>query len=99
MEAKMNNLTVWLEETRPEVLKEFFEKVLNKSGFGVLNKTEHYFEPQGYTCLWLLSESHLAIHTFPEAGKTYVELSSCVDKPYYEFVQRLTKAREKGKII
>ena len=47
MEAKMNNLTVWLEETRPEVLKAFFEKVLSKSGFGVLNKTEHYFEPQG----------------------------------------------------
>ena len=99
MEAKMNNLTVWLGETRPEVLKVFFEKVLSKSGFGVLNKTEHYFEPQGYTCLWLLSESHLAIHTFPEEGKTYVELSSCVDKPYYKFSARLTKAREKGKII
>ena len=35
----------------------------------------------------------------PEEGKTYVELSSCVDKPYYEFSARLTKAREKGKII
>lgn len=49
MEAKMNNLTVWLKKPAPEVPKVFFEKVLSKSGFGVLNKTEHYFEPQGYT--------------------------------------------------
>jgi S-adenosylmethionine decarboxylase len=27
-----------------------------------------------------LAESHLAIHTFPEEGKTYIELSSCNER-------------------
>lgn len=44
------------------------------------------FDPFGYTCLILLSESHLAIHTFPERGKAYIELTSCVHDPFYRFI-------------
>ena len=48
---------------------------------------EHYFTPYGYTALFLLAESHFALHTFPEENKTYIELSSCVKKGfYYRFV-------------
>ena len=51
------------------------------SGFTILGKLEHFFEPAGYTNLWLLAESHCALHTFPEETKTYIELSSCsIDK-------------------
>jgi S-adenosylmethionine/arginine decarboxylase-like enzyme len=47
------------------------------SGFTILRFVEHTFVPQGYTALWLLGESHAAVHTFPEHNRTYVELSSC----------------------
>lgn len=73
----IDNYKTWVKETRPEVLKSFMTGCLEHCEFQVLNFTEHYFQPHGYTCLWLLGESHLAIHTFPEKEVCYVELSSC----------------------
>jgi S-adenosylmethionine decarboxylase len=73
----INNYKTWVRETRPEELKKLMDAWLTLCDFQVLNFTEHYFKPYGYTCLWLLGESHLAIHTFPEKELCYVELSSC----------------------
>jgi S-adenosylmethionine decarboxylase len=39
--------------------------------------------------LFLLSESHFAIHTFPEEGQSYIELSSCVFEPFLKFVSNI----------
>ena len=89
MQAKMNRIAFWIEETKPFIIKKMFINKLGESGFGILKQTEHYFEPQGYTGLWLLSESHFAVHTFPEENKTYVELSSCVDEPFYVFLNKI----------
>ncbi len=85
MEAKIWNKNGWLSETNPTTLKNNFSDLLGLSGFEILNFVEHYFEPQGYTALWLLGESHLAIHTFPEEGKSYIELSSCNEYYYLYF--------------
>lgn len=63
-----------------------FDNILRRSGFNVLNVLEHHFQPQGYTALWLLSESHFAVHTFPEAGRSYIELSSCNLEFYQNFL-------------
>lgn len=89
MQARIYNYQTWVEETDPIRLKEQFETLLIKSGFGILQSVEHHFEPFGYTCLFLLSESHFAIHTFPEENTTYIELSSCVKKQFDIFIQRL----------
>ena len=83
----MYNYQYWLNETNEKILKEKFTNILLKSGFNILDITEHYFKPYGYTALFLLSESHLAIHTFPEENKTYIELSSCVKEYYDNFLK------------
>jgi S-adenosylmethionine decarboxylase proenzyme len=54
-----------------------FDIICNKYGFSVLNKIEHQFEPQGFTLLYLLSESHLSIHTFPEKNYVAIDLYTC----------------------
>lgn len=54
-----------------------FDIICNKYGFSVLNKVEHQFEPQGFTLLYLLSESHLSIHTFPEKKYVAIDLYTC----------------------
>ncbi|CAM1349157.1 MULTISPECIES: S-adenosylmethionine decarboxylase family protein [Tenacibaculum] len=77
IQANIYNFQEWISETNPEVLKTNFENLLQQSKFTLLAFNEHHFEQQGYTCFWLLGESHLAIHTFPESNKTYIELSSC----------------------
>lgn len=86
MKAEMFNYNTWIPETRPEVLREYYEKRLKDAGFKILKVCEHHFQPQGYTALFLLAESHFAIHTFPEEGKTYIELSSCVERYFHSFM-------------
>jgi S-adenosylmethionine/arginine decarboxylase-like enzyme len=94
MEAQIWNVAGWVDETDPDKLRSRFERALRESGFGVMNFQEHFFTPQGYSALWLLSESHFALHTFPECEKTYYELSSCVGRLYENFLARL----EEGEI-
>jgi S-adenosylmethionine/arginine decarboxylase-like enzyme len=88
MKAQMYNYCNWIEETNPIKLKNKYKKLLIKSGFNILNEVEYYFSPMGYTILYLLSESHFAIHTFPEENQSYIELSSCVKKQFDSFVKK-----------
>lgn len=82
MKAQMFNYNFWINETDKTKLKEYYNKVLIDSGFGIIGFIDYSFTPYGYSALWVLSESHFAIHTFPEAGKTYLELTSCVKQPF-----------------
>ena len=85
----MINSISWIEETNPTILFDLFMQKLNGAGFGVENVIEKHFKPQGYTALFLLSESHFAIHTFPEQKQTYIELSSCIKTPFDKFIKSL----------
>jgi len=89
MLAQMHNFSTWVNETDPQLIAIHYRVKLLAAGFGIISEVEKHFEPQGYTCLFLLSESHFAIHTFPEHGKSYIELSSCVKKPFDNFVKSL----------
>jgi S-adenosylmethionine/arginine decarboxylase-like enzyme len=69
---------------------------IDKVGFPILNlmarKSERFLwniEPG--MKLYLLGESHFAIHTFPEHGKSYIELSSCNENMYIKCVEVLKK--------
>ncbi|HAN79695.1 MAG TPA: spermidine synthase [Bacteroidales bacterium] len=77
MKAEIFESKFWISETNAAVLKSETEILLLKSGFQIVGFTEHYFQPQGFTCVWLLAESHCAIHTFPEKNKSYILLNSC----------------------
>jgi S-adenosylmethionine decarboxylase len=81
------NFRCWIDLTDAEKLRDIFRLFLEKAGYGIVNFTEHHFQPQGYTCIWLLSESHLALHTFPEEERTYVELSGCSKEMNRVFVE------------
>ena len=43
----------------------------------VLNLISNKFEPQGITAIALLAESHLSIHTWPEAHYSAVDIFTC----------------------
>ena len=89
MQARIWNKRAWLSVTHAGTLSMELGEMLEIAGFSVLGECEHHFAPQGYTKLWLLGESHLAIHTFPEEGKTYLELSSCNEKMFQRFLAKL----------
>lgn len=87
MKAEIYNHHDWIEETKPDKLQHYFKDLLQQSGFEILGFMEHHFSPQGYTAIWLLGESHFAIHTFPEENKSYIELSSCDRAMYEKFLE------------
>ena len=84
MVAKIYNLNEWIDNIDPTELKTYFDELLTNSKFNILGFIDFKFEPIGWTGLWLLGESHFAIHTFPEEQKTYIELSSC-NEDYYKY--------------
>lgn len=43
----------------------------------LLGEVLHKFEPQGITALALLAESHISVHTWPEAGYAAVDVFTC----------------------
>ena len=65
----------------------YFNQLLVESGFEIVGFSEHTFTPQGYSCVYVLSESHLAIHTFPEEDSINIQLSSCVAGPFLQFTR------------
>jgi S-adenosylmethionine/arginine decarboxylase-like enzyme len=89
MLAKIWNNSGWIKSTEPDDLDKRYTKMLLDSGFHILGQIEYNFHPQGYTKLWLLGESHFAVHTFPEEGKTYYELSSCNKEYFDKFVKNM----------
>lgn len=52
----------------------------------------HQFsDPGGVTCLVLLTESHLACHTYPESGIATFNLYCCRERPEWPWQERLTE--------
>ena len=96
MEARIDNYHTWVKGSDGGLLKSASEELIRASGFTILNFIEHYFDPQGYTAIWLLAESHCALHTFPEENKSYLELSSCNLQMYNDFVKLLDKFFDKS---
>lgn len=89
MKAKIWNYKKWIitNETDNQNISNIYKSRLLESGFNILGELEYIFSPQGYTKIFLLAESHFAIHTFPEHKKIYLELSSCNKKKYKAFIK------------
>lgn len=62
-----------------EKIKSLLDGICEKYDFSILNKSEHVFHPEGLTILYLLSESHLSVHTFPERKYIAIDLYTCRD--------------------
>lgn len=53
------------------------DEAVGNSGAIILNRKFHVFEPNAITIVYLLSESHASIHTYPEHGACFVDLFTC----------------------
>ena len=67
--------------TKKEYEPSFFEglvnKIADKAKVTVLNIAKYEFEPQGFTLLALLAESHMSFHTYPEKGIISFDFYTC----------------------
>jgi S-adenosylmethionine decarboxylase len=65
----------------PNLLIALLDYICQTYNYTILQKSQHVFEPQGFTTLYLLSESHISIHTFPENNYAAVDIYTCRQYP------------------
>jgi S-adenosylmethionine decarboxylase proenzyme len=65
------------EFTQAGALRELCVNAARDAGLTVVGERFFQFEPQGVTGTVLLAESHIAIHTWPEAGFVSVDVYVC----------------------
>ena len=75
------HITLDIVGTSKEYSPEFFEKLVYKiaklAKVTVLEISKYKFEPQGFTLVALLAESHISFHTFPEKGIISFDFFTC----------------------
>jgi len=74
-----------------DLLRTLFQRIVSEMDLRTVGETHwHQFPGSGgITGLWLLSESHLACHTFPEHGSLCLNLFCCVPRPEWDFEKHL----------
>ena len=75
-----------------KLVEKYMTEAALECGATVVNKCFHLFNPHGVSGVVIISESHLAIHTWPEYGYAAVDLFTCGEqcdpKVSYEFLKR-----------
>ncbi len=77
------HITLDIIGTTKEYSPEFFEKMVYRiaklAKVTVLEISKYKFEPQGFTLVALLAESHISFHTFPEKGIISFDFFTCAN--------------------
>jgi S-adenosylmethionine decarboxylase proenzyme len=76
----------------PQKMEKLVASAVKKSGFSLIGLTSYAYEPHGMTVVGVIGESHVAVHTYPEAGHASVDVFTCVGDPlplYQELKKRL----------
>ncbi|MFO0553953.1 MAG: adenosylmethionine decarboxylase [Polyangiaceae bacterium] len=61
----------------PEAMRACLERAVEAGAFSLRELSLVRFTPHGVTGAAIVGESHLAIHTWPEEGRLFVDIASC----------------------
>lgn len=89
-----------------EKLKNMLDIICIRYDFNILQKIHHQFHPQGCTIIYMLSESHISIHTFPEKKYIAFDIYTCRNysdhttyQDIYHYLIELLQAKPEEPII
>jgi S-adenosylmethionine decarboxylase proenzyme len=60
-----------------EGIQSLLDSICERYKYQVLARNGHVFQPIGATVLFLLSESHISVHTFPERSYVAIDIYTC----------------------
>jgi spermidine synthase len=97
------HLTLDFLGTTKEYTPGFYEKLIYKiskaAKVEVISISRHRFEPQGFTLVALLAESHMSFHTFPEKNVISFDFFTCGKKPPSVALSILKKEIKHNRIV
>ena len=62
---------------QPEHASALFADAVKESGLTIIDEGFYKFNPHGFTCFLLLSESHASLHAWPEHGYCAIDIFTC----------------------
>jgi S-adenosylmethionine decarboxylase proenzyme len=89
----------------PIQIKNIMMEAIGMSGATIVNSSDYIFKNEedtslfGYTAVFLLSESHASIHTYPECQSCFVDLFTCGTSCTYEKFHDVLKTRFRNYMI
>jgi len=81
-----------------EFVEKLAKNIVLDLNLKIVKKVSYTFRPQGITFGYILSQSHLMIHTYPEDKTIHIDLVMCVDRKKTEFKKLLTDRLSKYQI-
>lgn len=80
----------------PELIEKYMNEAAKIANATIVDSVFHHFNPYGVSGAVIISESHLAIHTWPEYGYAAVDVFTCGDKinPWtaFDYLEKMFKA-------
>ena len=70
-------------------IRQVVDSICDEHSFSVLGKLEHQFTPQGCSLVYLLSESHISVHTFPEKNYIAMDIYTCREYPNNDVYEQI----------
>jgi S-adenosylmethionine decarboxylase len=88
----------------PKRMEDALRAAVDAGGFTMLNHYVHQFSPQGVTGAAVLSESHIALHSWPENGVLFIDIATCsgdeaTEDAFYAITQMYPHAKVLRKVI
>lgn len=72
-------------------VKEKVAVLLKKLDIQKIKNIEYLFEPQGASIIYIISSSHLSIHTWPENNYIHIELLTCSKSQKFDSLSLICK--------
>ncbi len=88
----------WLDD--PDCVQKALLVAVEAGRFALFQTVVHRFEPQGVTAVAVVGESHIALHSWPEEQRLFVDVVSCGDPALVRpAVEALAAAVPGGRIV
>lgn len=82
-----------------EGVHRILDAVVAACGFTVVGRVAHQFQPTGATAIYLLSESHISIHTWPEKAAACVDIFCCSQQMWVDDAMRTFRRVLPGAVL
>ncbi len=73
-------------------LKAFANDLVSSLNLTVVGESGNQFSPHGATCVILLAESHLSVHSWPEENYLAIDLFSCMKIESIEVFDKIVQS-------